>query len=503
MGSLDVEVSTDGVVWVSVWSKGGEQGNSWQQAQFDLLTTATTQLRFSATTGSGYDGDISIDDVVVRNMVGASSCTACEAGKFAYGQTSQGAGLCASCAGSTSCSSCTSGQYQPAAGSGGCLSCPAGTFSGISGASSSAACQDCAVGTYQSRTGASECLQCAPGYFCPTSGLISFSPCSAGTYSEAGATSCSPCPLDTFSLGSPAASSTVAIDCDFDEEGLGPFNQTGDFLWTRINTGTGSGNTGPDSDHTTESIGVGYYYFTEASGANSPYKGPYILEAPLGNSGLGDVSFYYNMLGNSIGTLLLQTSFDRVNWNTAWTKIGNQGAGWKLASLSLDDPSLHFIRFSATTGAAYDGDISIDDVLVTSAIDPSLLCTACAAGKISPPGSSTCNTPSPTLPPTPAPTAVPTIDPTMLQVTRVSSTTIESPFMRTELLYAENIQLGGVPLSERRLSISNPDGDLAAERLRVVVARMDKLEGELADVHKKLADQRSEITELRRVVSGS
>ncbi len=70
MGQLDLYVSTnDGSSWSSsVWSKSGNQGNSWNEAEVDLSTylDETILLRFKATTGSSYSSDIALDNIRVN-----------------------------------------------------------------------------------------------------------------------------------------------------------------------------------------------------------------------------------------------------------------------------------------------------------------------------------------------------------------------------------------------------------------------------------------------------
>jgi len=69
MGQLEVQVSTnDGSTWSSpIWSKSGNQGNSWEEAEVNLSNylDETILLRFKATTGSSYTSDITLDNLQV------------------------------------------------------------------------------------------------------------------------------------------------------------------------------------------------------------------------------------------------------------------------------------------------------------------------------------------------------------------------------------------------------------------------------------------------------
>jgi len=64
MGSLALEVSTDnGASWTSVWSKSGNQGNSWYTANvnLDAYAGSNIQLRFNGITGTTWKGDMAVD----------------------------------------------------------------------------------------------------------------------------------------------------------------------------------------------------------------------------------------------------------------------------------------------------------------------------------------------------------------------------------------------------------------------------------------------------------
>ncbi|PIE48118.1 MAG: peptidase S8 [Flavobacteriales bacterium] len=78
MGSLTLEVSTDnGSTWAHVWSKSGNQGNDWFNANIDLsgYTGGTIQLRFNGMTGTTWQGDMAIDAFKITDSA-ASGCVA-------------------------------------------------------------------------------------------------------------------------------------------------------------------------------------------------------------------------------------------------------------------------------------------------------------------------------------------------------------------------------------------------------------------------------------------
>ncbi len=71
MGTLSVQISTDGGSnWSSdIWSKSGDQGNSWQQAVISIgayASSANAIIRFKGYTGTGYSSDMAIDDFKIE-----------------------------------------------------------------------------------------------------------------------------------------------------------------------------------------------------------------------------------------------------------------------------------------------------------------------------------------------------------------------------------------------------------------------------------------------------
>ena len=77
MGNLVLEASTDGTTWTTVWSKTGNQGNSWQTATVDLSTYSSSnslKLRFNGTTGTTWQGDMAVDALNINSGGTGGSC---------------------------------------------------------------------------------------------------------------------------------------------------------------------------------------------------------------------------------------------------------------------------------------------------------------------------------------------------------------------------------------------------------------------------------------------
>lgn len=64
VGSLRVEVSTDGITWASLWNLSGNQGNQWNTVAVSLnsyVGASAVRIRFVGTTGTSWSSDIAID----------------------------------------------------------------------------------------------------------------------------------------------------------------------------------------------------------------------------------------------------------------------------------------------------------------------------------------------------------------------------------------------------------------------------------------------------------
>ena len=79
MGQLYLEASNSVCSsWTTVWTKSGDQGNSWYEATVDLSSygsVSKVQLRFRGVTGSNYRSDMAVDDITVQNGGGGPGGT--------------------------------------------------------------------------------------------------------------------------------------------------------------------------------------------------------------------------------------------------------------------------------------------------------------------------------------------------------------------------------------------------------------------------------------------
>ena len=77
MGNLKLQASTTDGSWTDIWSKAGNQGNSWETASVDMASYVggNVKLRFYGTTGSTWQGDMAIDDLSMTTGGGSGGGT--------------------------------------------------------------------------------------------------------------------------------------------------------------------------------------------------------------------------------------------------------------------------------------------------------------------------------------------------------------------------------------------------------------------------------------------
>jgi len=148
------------------------------------------------------------------------------------------------------------------------------------------------------------------------------------------------------------------------ESGSGVWNQADcdDINWTRDSNGTPSNGTGPSSG----SAGS-YYMYVEVSSPNYPSKSADIFAAfDLSGTSSPEMTFDYHANGNAVGTLKLEASTDGTNFTQLWSFTGSQGANWNSASVDLSAyaGATVTLRFAATSGTSWQGDIAIDNLSI-------------------------------------------------------------------------------------------------------------------------------------------
>ncbi|XP_066300034.1 MAM and LDL-receptor class A domain-containing protein 1-like [Branchiostoma lanceolatum] len=172
---------------------------------------------------------------------------------------------------------------------------------------------------------------------------------------------------------------TSGNTCDFETADICSYSQdsTDDFDWTRKTGSTGSGSTGPSTDHT---LGSGYYMYTEASGKQQGDVARLVSPEQTTDPSGQCLQFYYHIYGNQIGTLNVYTQVGANLGNVIWTRSGDQENQWHFAMVDILLATNYQVTFEGVIGAGARGDIAIDDVTLSNGpcpIGPAVTPTPC------------------------------------------------------------------------------------------------------------------------------
>ncbi|XP_038573588.1 MAM and LDL-receptor class A domain-containing protein 1 [Micropterus salmoides] len=160
--------------------------------------------------------------------------------------------------------------------------------------------------------------------------------------------------------------------CDF-EEGSCNWQQqtTDDFDWVRQSGSTLNPNTGPDSDHTTNTP-TGHYYYLSSSAADRAGQTAK-MSSPLYPAGKGAcVQLWYHMYGKGMGMLNVYQQSKEGKEALIFSQTGDQGRLWRFAQASLL-PRVQPYRIvveGVKAGPTQEGDMAFDDVQLTDAQCP-------------------------------------------------------------------------------------------------------------------------------------
>ena len=90
MGELNLQASTDGVTWTTLWNRSGDQGNAWLSESVDLnsyTSSSAVKFRFNGTTGTTWQGDMAVDAVSVDGEVPSGPSCSAAITSFPYDQS--------------------------------------------------------------------------------------------------------------------------------------------------------------------------------------------------------------------------------------------------------------------------------------------------------------------------------------------------------------------------------------------------------------------------------
>lgn len=174
------------------------------------------------------------------------------------------------------------------------------------------------------------------------------------------AQTCPPAPLsESFDSSVPGS-----LSCGITSPGTLPAGWTLDAsstnAWRPHSGSTTSSQTGPSGDRTS---GSGIYLYTETSCSTATWTA--ILNAPcidMSAIAVPTLEFGYHMYGASMGSLTVE-QWDGAQWNSVWTRSGDQGDMWHYAQVMLTPVTgISMVRFVGIRGSSFQSDMAIDDV---------------------------------------------------------------------------------------------------------------------------------------------
>lgn len=160
--------------------------------------------------------------------------------------------------------------------------------------------------------------------------------------------------------------------CDFEQGSCNWQQQTSDDAdWVRQSGSTLNPNTGPDSDHTTNTP-TGHYYYLPSSAADHAGQTA-VMFSPLYPAGKGAcVQLWYHMYGKGMGTLNIYQQNGEGKQSQIFSQTGDQGRLWWFAQASLlpQDQPYRIVVEGVKAGPTQEGDMAFDDVQLTDAQCP-------------------------------------------------------------------------------------------------------------------------------------
>ncbi|MFT7561506.1 MAG: hypothetical protein ACI93R_003433 [Flavobacteriales bacterium] len=145
---------------------------------------------------------------------------------------------------------------------------------------------------------------------------------------------------------------------------------TGNFNWLVQSGPTPSNQTGPNQ----AAQGTNYVYFETSAGSANQAGDEAILESDVFAAQDAKITFKYHMYGSNVGTLAVEVSTNGIDWNSVWSKSGQQNTSesspWKSQVVRLDLLSGNIrLRIKATAAGGSRGDIAIDDLKIHNGIE--------------------------------------------------------------------------------------------------------------------------------------
>lgn len=356
MGSLTLQIdSTGNGTYSTIWTKSGNQGNSWQQAKINIFGYDDKVVRFRLignTNGTFAASNMAVDDFLVRevfNYDGQPSALVSPVDTSCAFTSTETVSVELENVGADTITNPTVTLWVN------------GVFNQIETFTATMAPDDKQTFTFSNTVDLStpiqHQLQVSADFVIDneeandtTIFITGEAPINTYPYTE---------DFDAFVN---CQSNCFDGGCGTAFTSPGWINLTGDGDqddWGVLSGATSSFNTGPSGDHTS---GFGQYLYVETSGCNNrqlSFQTPCFDLSPLAAPTL---TFWYHMFGAAMGSLELEIN-DGTGWTSVWTKSGDQGNQWLPANLSLNAYAGKVVKFRmiGVSGTTLTSDFAIDD----------------------------------------------------------------------------------------------------------------------------------------------
>ena len=404
MGTLDLEARTQTGSWSTIWTKSGDQGDSWYHETINLSShnylDSTVQFRFVGNRGSGNKSDIAIDYFKIEGIkvintfpyqegfeTGLGDWTQDDTDDFDW--TSETGATPTNNTGPTTAYEGAYYYYTEANQNNNSTATLKSPFFDLKNSTIQNAEVSFAYHMYGNHVGTLE-LQAQTSSNSWTT-IWSMSGDQGDSW-HTGTALLGTYMNDTLQLrfvgttGSGGNKSDMAVDDVLIEEvshtchqilstfpyqegfenGIGDWMQddSDDFDWTHHTGATATTLTGPTVAHEGT-----YYYYVEA---NSNHNDKAQFDSPClnfkdANLQNAQVSFSYHMYGGATGTLKLNAkTASSTSWTTIWTKSSDQGDSWYRDTINLGNYINDTIqlRIVAEIANGNKSDIAIDNIVI-------------------------------------------------------------------------------------------------------------------------------------------
>nr|XP_054757464.1 MAM and LDL-receptor class A domain-containing protein 1-like [Lytechinus pictus] len=168
--------------------------------------------------------------------------------------------------------------------------------------------------------------------------------------------------IDDINIDDRFCSAQGSCTFEYDMCGFDNDYQNDDADWMIGSRTTSSSFTGPAVDHTLQTA-YGHYVFVESSFSDEGFKS-WLLSEHFPPTGGRCLEFWYHMYGAGMGDLNVYTATKNTAPILLFTESGNHGDIWIQGQVNVDAPTTFWVIFEGVVGFNYTSDIALDDIFL-------------------------------------------------------------------------------------------------------------------------------------------